>query len=176
MASRESSLPARTRCQRSSPRGARSAVRRSSRPLERRNADHGSRCRLLPGGATWLQRLAASFPTISTYRGRRSRQHGEEFASEELGVRAIDEFTFQVDLGAPAPHFLMLCYSFFTVPLPAHAIEAARVRGREASWIEPGNIVTSGPFLLTESRPRERIVVSKNPSLFRRRVGGYRRN
>jgi len=53
-----------------------------------------------------------------------------------------------------------------TVPLPRHAIEAARDRGREASWTEPGQIVTSGPFVLKESRPRERMVVSKNPSYF----------
>ena len=86
---------------------------------------------------------------------------------EDLGVRALDAFTFEVELRAPAPHFLLLCSSvLFTAPLPRHAIEAARKRGRESSWVEPANIVTSGPFLLTESRSRERTVVSKNPGYF----------
>jgi oligopeptide transport system substrate-binding protein len=84
----------------------------------------------------------------------------------ELGVRALDTFAFQVDLRAPEPAFLKLCYTFLTLPLPCHAIEAARAQEREASWTEPGHMVTSGPFLLKESRPRERIVVSKNPNYF----------
>ena len=53
-----------------------------------------------------------------------------------------------------------------TLPLPRHAIEAARRRGREASWTEPGRMVTSGPFVLKESRPRERIVIARNPNYF----------
>jgi oligopeptide transport system substrate-binding protein len=84
----------------------------------------------------------------------------------ELGVRALDAFTFEVDLRAPTPHLLMLCSTFMTVPLPRHAIEAARDLGREASWTEPGQIVTSGPFLLREYRPREHTVIAKNPKYF----------
>jgi len=86
--------------------------------------------------------------------------------SEELAVRAPDDLTFQVDLHAPAPNFLLLCCSWLTLPLPRHAIEAARRRGREASWTEPGRMLTSGPFMLKESRPRERTVLSKNPNYF----------
>lgn len=84
----------------------------------------------------------------------------------ELGVRALDAFTFQVDLRSPAPYFLLLCCSFLTLPLPRHAIEDARRRGRESLWVQPGNIVTSGPFLLEQSRARDRTVVSKNPGYF----------
>ncbi|MFN0101159.1 MAG: peptide ABC transporter substrate-binding protein, partial [Bryobacteraceae bacterium] len=83
-----------------------------------------------------------------------------------LGLRTLDEFSFEVELEAPAPHLLMLCYSYSTLPLPRHAIVAARRRGREDSWIEPGHIVTSGPFLLNESRPRERTVVVRNPNYY----------
>ena len=86
--------------------------------------------------------------------------------ADQLGVRALDALTFQVDLRAPAPEFLMICYQSMTVPMPQHAIEAARHRGHEASWIEPGRMVTSGPFFLKESRPRERTVITKNPNYF----------
>src|SRR5581483_404289 len=85
---------------------------------------------------------------------------------EELGVRALDTFTFQLDLTAPAPHFLMLCYTTMTLPMPRHAIEAARKNGREAAWTEPGRTVTSGPFTLRESRPREGTIVARNPLYF----------
>ena len=91
-------------------------------------------------------------------------------------MRALDALTFQVDLHAPAPNFLMLCCSWMTLPLPRHAIEAARRRGREASWTEPGRMVTSGPFVLKESRPRERIVSSEEPELLRCGSGGRRGN
>jgi oligopeptide transport system substrate-binding protein len=50
--------------------------------------------------------------------------------------------------------------------MPRHAIEAARHRGHEASWTEPDRMVTSGPFVLKESRPHERTVLAKNPNYF----------
>ena len=89
-----------------------------------------------------------------------------KLSPEKLGVRAQDALTFQVDLHAPAPNFLLLCCSWLTLPLPRHAIEAARGRGREAAWTEPGQMLTSGPFVLKESRPHERIVIAKNPNYF----------
>ena len=83
---------------------------------------------------------------------------------EQLGVRVLDRFAFQVDLVKPAPYFLMLCYA--CVPTSRRVIEQARRDGREASWTEPGRIVTSGPFLLKEFSPHERTVVSRNPYYF----------
>lgn len=82
---------------------------------------------------------------------------------DKLGVRALDEFTLQVDLRAPTAFFLRLlsCPAFF--PVPRQAIEAARRRGRESSWTEPHSMVTSGAFTLRERRPREQIVLSRNP-------------
>src|SRR4051812_21241689 len=89
-----------------------------------------------------------------------------KLSPEELGVRALDALTFQVDLHAPALNFLLLCCSWNTLPLPRHSIEAARQSGREASWTEPERMLTSGPFVLKESRTREHIVLAKNPNYF----------
>ncbi len=91
---------------------------------------------------------------------------------EKLGVRAPASLAFQVDLRAPAPDFLQLCCTEMTLPMPRHAIEEARQRGREASWTEPGRMVTSGPFVLKEFRPRERTIVAKNPNYFDARLVG----
>jgi len=82
---------------------------------------------------------------------------------DKLGVRALDDFTLQVDLRAPTAFFLRLlsCPTYF--PVPRQAIEAAKRRGRESSWTEPGSIVTSGAFTLRTHRSRDRIVLTRNP-------------
>jgi ABC-type oligopeptide transport system substrate-binding subunit len=84
-------------------------------------------------------------------------------APDKLGVRALDEFTVQVDLQAPTAFFLRLlsCPTFF--PVPRQAIEAAQRLSRENSWTEPGSIITSGAFTLRERRPRDCIVLARNP-------------
>jgi oligopeptide transport system substrate-binding protein len=82
---------------------------------------------------------------------------------ERLGVRAMDDFTLQVDLQAPTPFFLRLLSSPSLAPVPRQAIEAARHRGSENSWTEPRSVVTSGPFTLVEQRPRDRTILRKNP-------------
>jgi ABC-type oligopeptide transport system substrate-binding subunit len=82
---------------------------------------------------------------------------------DSLGVRALDEFTFQVDLRAPTTFFLQLTSKSIFAAVPRHAIEAAKRRGAESSWTEPPHIVTSGPFTLQEHRPYDRVVVAKNP-------------
>src|SRR5262245_32173541 len=83
---------------------------------------------------------------------------------EQLAVRALDRFAFQVDLEKPAPYFPMLCCN--SAVTPRHVIERARRDGREAAWTDPGRIATSGPFRLKELRPHERTVVARNPKYF----------
>ena len=87
-----------------------------------------------------------------------------KLAPDKLGVRVMDTFSFEVSLRAPAPDFLKLCTSGFI--MPRHTIEAARRHGRESSWTDPGEMVSSGPFVLKESRLRELVVLSRNPKYF----------
>ncbi len=94
--------------------------------------------------------------------------HAEEIHTgkrgiEELGVRALDDFTFRVDLRSPTPFFLNLITQYIFNPVPRHAIEAARRHGDESTWTQPGRMVSSGPFLLKEWRPYERISAVRNP-------------
>ena len=81
----------------------------------------------------------------------------------ELGVRALDDFTFQVDLGSPTPFFLGLITVYLFAAVPRQAIEAARQRGSESSWTEPQHMVVSGPFVLREWRRYESITAIRNP-------------
>jgi len=80
-----------------------------------------------------------------------------------LAVRALDKFAFQFDLITPASWLLGLLWQPLLAALPCHALEAARLRGQPASWTSPANSVSSGPFLLREWRPFERVVLRRNP-------------
>ena len=86
--------------------------------------------------------------------------------TEALGVRALDEFTLQVDLQAPTLFFLELISNRIFAPVPRRAIEVARRRGQESSWTEPQHIVTSGAFTLQQHRPYDRVVLRKNPHYY----------
>jgi oligopeptide transport system substrate-binding protein len=75
-----------------------------------------------------------------------------------VGLKAIDDRTFQVELEAPVPYFLDLC-SFATL-LPVHL---ATVEKYGDDWIKPDKLVNNGPFLLKEWRLNYRIRLQKNP-------------
>jgi oligopeptide transport system substrate-binding protein len=85
---------------------------------------------------------------------------------QELGVCALDDFTFQVDLRSPTPFFLQVQSQRVFFPVPRHTIEAAAKRGRDSSWTEQGHIVSSGAFTLKERRPYDKVVVVKNPKYY----------
>ena len=63
--------------------------------------------------------------------------------ADEVGVRAVDDYTLEVTLSSPQPWFVGLTahHSF----LPVHQ---ATVEEHGEQWTEPANIVTNGPFML----------------------------
>ena len=77
---------------------------------------------------------------------------------DELAVYALNDFKLQVDLRAPTPFFLQLVSSRIFCAVPRRSIEA-----NEPSWTEPGRLVSSGAFKLTDRRPNEHIVLTRNP-------------
>jgi oligopeptide transport system substrate-binding protein len=77
---------------------------------------------------------------------------------DSVGLKAIDDRTFRVELEAPVPYFLDLC-SFATL-LPVHL---ATVEKYGDDWIKPDKLVNNGPFLLKEWRLNYRIRLQKNP-------------
>ena len=81
-------------------------------------------------------------------------------------VRAPDEFTFQVDLTEPNPVFPKLVWMPAFAAVPRHAVEEAKTAGREASWAEPGRMISGGAFVLQEWSPRNRIVLRRNPRYY----------
>ncbi len=87
---------------------------------------------------------------------------GKEFVpvrAEDIGVEAIDDYTFRLKLYQPAPYILgLLAHQFFRV-VPQKIIEKY---GHD--WTRQENIVTSGAFTLAEHRPYDVLVVKKNPN------------
>ena len=68
----------------------------------------------------------------------------EEMAKEELGVKAVDDKTFEVTLEAPCAYFLEMCAFASLVPLREDIVEG------NDNWTDPANIVVNGPYIITE--------------------------
>jgi oligopeptide transport system substrate-binding protein len=109
---------------------------------------------------------AAAFSYVLYYvRNAREIQQGHKPAAE-LGVSALDDFTFEVELDRPAPLFLKLTGSMVLSCVPQQAVEAAKRAGSAAAWVQPGNIVSSGAFRLKEWKPYERLILERNPGYY----------
>ncbi|WP_373047961.1 peptide ABC transporter substrate-binding protein [Vulgatibacter sp.] len=95
-------------------------------------------------------------------------ENGKAFAegkakAEEVGVRALDENTLEVQLAQPVPWFLdLLAFAPF-YPVPEETIRAHGIR-----WTRPENIVTNGPFHLANWRISYEIELEKSPTYWGR--------
>jgi oligopeptide transport system substrate-binding protein len=80
-----------------------------------------------------------------------------EAAPDTLGIKAIDDRTFEVRLSASLPYFALMTTHGSTFPSPSWAIEK-----HGEKWTQPGNIVSNGAYVLTEHIPQERSVRERN--------------
>jgi oligopeptide transport system substrate-binding protein len=74
-----------------------------------------------------------------------------------LGVEAPDGQTLIINLRKPVPSLLAL---LVTLSLPVHR---KTIETYGAQWARPGNIVSNGPFTLTEWTPHLQLVLRRNP-------------
>ncbi len=81
-----------------------------------------------------------------------------EASPDTLGVRAVDDYTFEVQLSSSLPYFASMTTSASTFPTPSWVIEKYG-----ADWTKPENIVSNGAYVLTEHIPQERMVRERNP-------------
>ncbi len=75
----------------------------------------------------------------------------------DLGVKAIDDKTFEVILSEPVPYFYKLLVHPSVSPVPKAAIEKYGEK-----WTQPANIVTNGAYKLKDWVVNERIVLERN--------------
>lgn len=76
-----------------------------------------------------------------------------------LGVRAVDPSTLEVTLTGPHPFAVQTLAQAVFAPVPLHVVKKfAR------DWVKPGNLVTSGPYVLKEWKPKTQLVLTKSPT------------
>ncbi|XOZ34860.1 peptide ABC transporter substrate-binding protein [Halomonadaceae bacterium KBTZ08] len=81
----------------------------------------------------------------------------KEKDKSELGVKAVDDHTLQVQLDEPKPYFPQMVTHATTFPSPKWVIEE-----HGDDWTRPGNLVGNGAFVLTEHVINERLVRERN--------------
>lgn len=77
---------------------------------------------------------------------------------EGVGALALDDFTVQFTLAEPAGHFPAIAALPLNRPLYQPAVEEHGLR-----WTEPGNIVSSGPFVLAGWFHGDSMALARNP-------------
>jgi oligopeptide transport system substrate-binding protein len=80
---------------------------------------------------------------------------------EELGIKAVDDHTLEVQLNAPTPYFLEMLTHQAT-----YAISKANVEAKGADFSKPGNLVSNGAYSLAEFVPNDHIKLMKNPNFY----------
>ncbi|MCB9098179.1 MAG: peptide ABC transporter substrate-binding protein [Anaerolineales bacterium] len=75
-----------------------------------------------------------------------------------VGVEAPDDTTVVFTLNAPAAYFPSIAALSTTYPVPQEAVEEFGEK-----WIEPGNIITNGPYALLERNYGASLYLEKNP-------------
>jgi len=98
-------------------------------------------------------------------------KNGEEYAKGEIkdfnqvGVKALDDYTLKVDLIAPTPYFLQLLDHHSYYPVQRSTIEKfGTISERGTRWTRPGNFVGNGPFKLKEWKMNRILIVEKSPT------------
>ena len=75
----------------------------------------------------------------------------------DLGVKAVDDHTFQVTLSSPTPYFPLMTTHPTLFPVPT-----AVVQKFGADWTKPENIVGNGAYTLKVNSPGERVTLDRN--------------
>lgn len=99
-----------------------------------------------------------------------SVENAERYANGEIsdfnlvGVKALDDYTLQVQLRTPTPYFLQLLDHYSTFPVHRPTIEKfGSISDRLSPWARVGNIVGNGAFTLSEWQINSHVRVEKNP-------------
>jgi oligopeptide transport system substrate-binding protein len=84
--------------------------------------------------------------------------HQEGGDPDLVGVRALDDWTLEVELEEPVSHFLYLLADVSTYPVPQHIVAA-----QGAGWTDMDSLVTNGPYRLQAWEKGEGMRLAHNP-------------
>jgi len=106
---------------------------------------------------------------ITEYRDKIEKQYeASDFSRYDLdveGVRAVDDHTLRIRLTRPFPQFVFVLAMHSYAPTPREAVDhwLAGVEPPMAEFRNPESLVGTGPYLLAEYKPKDRIVMARNP-------------
>ncbi len=80
---------------------------------------------------------------------------------EDLGVRALDDRTLQIEFMVEVPYVAQLFTHYATFAVPRHVVERFGDQ-----WQRPQNMVTNGAYMLKEWVPNDHIQLVKNPRFY----------
>jgi ABC-type oligopeptide transport system substrate-binding subunit len=103
-------------------------------------------------------------------RGAKAYNQGLVADPDRVGVRALDDVTFIVELDGPTGYLLHLLAYPAAYPVPRHVLQACG-----ATWAELPNIVSNGPFTLAAWVRGESALLERNPAYHGRSTGNVRR-
>jgi len=86
---------------------------------------------------------------------------GEETDLDTVGVKAVDDYTVEFTLKQPAGYFPGIASMWVARPVYQPVIDEYAAR-----WIEPGLIVTNGPYVLDTWKHFDSMVFVKNPEYY----------
>jgi oligopeptide transport system substrate-binding protein len=106
-------------------------------------------------------KTAAQYVSI-LYPIRNMQQAAEgKVKPEEIGVKALDSHTLQIQVQYQTPYINQLLMHQTTYAVPRHVVEK-----HGDAWLKPENFVSNGPFLLNAWIPNDHVHVVKNPRFF----------
>lgn len=111
---------------------------------------------------SWKSQLDPQFPSPCKYllypiRNAEKVSKGE-LPISSLGIHALDDLRFVVELEHPTPFFLSVTSFCNLYPLPKHILE------KDPQWETKETFTTSGPFLLKKWNRNQELSFVKNPS------------
>ncbi|WP_306252190.1 peptide ABC transporter substrate-binding protein [Parvularcula sp. IMCC14364] len=94
------------------------------------------------------------------FKNARAISNGE-MPPSELGARAIDAKTLELQVEQPTPFLATLLTHYTAFPVPIHKIEELG-----NAWVRPGSYVSNGPYVVEEWRPNSQIKLVKNERFY----------
>jgi len=87
-----------------------------------------------------------------------------EGSLEDVGIKALDDHTFQVRLTHPTEYFISLAAFYHFMPVKQSSVES----GPEGIWAsDPELAISNGPFKLTRYTINEGLRMEKNPNYWK---------
>jgi oligopeptide transport system substrate-binding protein len=97
------------------------------------------------------------------FKNAKAYHDGELTDFSEVGIRALDDYTFQFELAGPTPYVLQLLAFKTMYPVHRATLEKFDAENQLATaWTRPENFVGNGPFLIKDWVVNQVLSVKKN--------------